>query len=131
MHLPSYVRVFFSVPYQANLTPTTHTPSREACHSIVGRSHPLNITPVETSSGFRGICVIQLTLRGHEVKTYTFAVPLTVNVGVIQLTFRGYEVKTHAFVVPLEGFNDWGGRGYDDFVPGEVTKTAPSGDKTA
>ena len=30
----------------------------------------------------------------------------------------------------LEGFNDWGGRGYDHFVPGEVTKTAPSGDKT-
>ena len=29
-----------------------------------------------------------------------------------------------------EGFNDWGGRGYDDFVPGEVTKTAPSGNRT-
>ena len=29
-----------------------------------------------------------------------------------------------------KGFNDWGGRGYDDFVPEEVTKTAPSGDKT-
>ena len=29
-----------------------------------------------------------------------------------------------------EGFNDWGGRGYDDFVPGEVTKIAPSGDET-
>ena len=29
-----------------------------------------------------------------------------------------------------EGFNDWGGRGYDDFVPGEFTKTAPSGDET-
>ena len=29
----------------------------------------------------------------------------------------------------FEGFNDWGGRGYDDFVPGEVTKTAPSGDR--
>ena len=29
-----------------------------------------------------------------------------------------------------EGFNDRGGRGYDDFVPGEVTKTAPSGDET-
>ena len=29
-----------------------------------------------------------------------------------------------------EGFNDWGGRGYDDFVPGKVTKTAPSGDRT-
>ena len=31
---------------------------------------------------------------------------------------------------PGERFNDWGGRGYDDFVPGEVTKTAPSGDET-
>ena len=29
-----------------------------------------------------------------------------------------------------ELFNDWGGRGYDDSVPGEVTKTAPSGDRT-
>ena len=29
-----------------------------------------------------------------------------------------------------EGFNDWGGRGYDDFVPGDVTKTASSGDRT-
>ena len=29
-----------------------------------------------------------------------------------------------------EGFNDWGGRGYDDFVPGEVTRTAPFGDET-
>ena len=28
------------------------------------------------------------------------------------------------------GFNDWGGRGCDDFVPEEVTKTAPSGDET-
>ena len=28
-----------------------------------------------------------------------------------------------------EGFNDWRGRGYDDFVPGEVTKTALSGDE--
>ena len=31
------------------------------------------------------------------------------------------------FCIICEGFNDWGGRGYDDFVPGEVTKTAPSG----
>ena len=30
-----------------------------------------------------------------------------------------------------ERFNDWGGRGYDDFVLGEVTKTAPSGDEIA
>ena len=26
----------------------------------------------------------------------------------------------------FEGLNDWGGRGYDDFVPGEVTKIALS-----
>ena len=31
----------------------------------------------------------------------------------------------------LEGFNNWGGRGYDDFVPGMVTKIVPSGDETA
>ena len=30
----------------------------------------------------------------------------------------------------FEGFNDWGGRGYDDFVPGVVSKTASSGDRT-
>ena len=30
----------------------------------------------------------------------------------------------------IEGFNDWGGWGYDDFVPGDDTKTAPSGDET-
>ena len=29
-----------------------------------------------------------------------------------------------------EKFNDCGGRGYDDFVPVEVTNTAPSGDET-
>ena len=30
-----------------------------------------------------------------------------------------------------ESFNGWGGRGYDDSVSGVVTKTAPSGDRTA
>ena len=30
-----------------------------------------------------------------------------------------------------ELFNDWGGRGYDDSVPAEVTKTVPSGDRTS
>ena len=29
-----------------------------------------------------------------------------------------------------EESNDCGGRGYDDFVPGDVPKTAPSGDST-
>ena len=31
---------------------------------------------------------------------------------------------------PPELFSDWRGRGYDDFVPGEVTKTPSSGDRT-
>ena len=30
----------------------------------------------------------------------------------------------------IELFNDWGRRGYDDSVPGEVTKTPSSGDRT-
>ena len=29
-----------------------------------------------------------------------------------------------------ELFNDWEGRGYDDSVPGEVTKTPSFGDRT-
>ena len=33
-------------------------------------------------------------------------------------------------LIDVEGFNDWGGWGYDGFIPGEVTKTAPSGDET-
>jgi hypothetical protein len=32
-------------------------------------------------------------------------------------------------VIP-EGFKDWGGRGYDDFVSAEITKTALSRDDT-
>ena len=34
------------------------------------------------------------------------------------------------YFLSAELFNDWGGRGYDDSDPGEVTKTAPSGDRT-
>ena len=32
---------------------------------------------------------------------------------------------------PDESFNDWGGGGYDNFVPEEVSKTAPPEDRTA
>ena len=31
---------------------------------------------------------------------------------------------------PTECYKDWGGRGYDDFVPGNGTKTTSSGDRT-
>ena len=39
---------------------------------------------------------------------------------------------SEAYFVTLIGecFNDWGGRGYDDSVPVEVTKKKPSGDRT-
>ena len=43
---------------------------------------------------------------------------------------RGTRLNTMKRFCIFERFNDWGGRGYDDFVPGEVTKTAPSGDET-
>ena len=42
VHVPSNVSVF-SFPYQANPTPTTHTPSREPCHPIVGRALPSTV----------------------------------------------------------------------------------------
>ena len=40
MHLPFNAKCV-SFTYQANLAPTTHTPSRQACHPIVGRVLPL------------------------------------------------------------------------------------------
>ena len=40
----------------------------------------------------------------------------------------GKDGKVEKYKCADERFNDWGGRGYDDFVPWEVTKTAPSGD---
>ena len=43
----------------------------------------------------------------------------------------GYELEQISYYIPYKGFNDWGARGYDDFIPGEVTKTAPSGYETA
>ena len=43
---------------------------------------------------------------------------------------QGVNNQSMPLILNLEGFNDWGGRGYDDFVPGKVTKTAPSGDGT-
>ena len=41
----------------------------------------------------------------------------------------------HAHFIPIvdvdkEFFNDWGGRGYDNFVSGKVIKTTSSGDRT-
>ena len=45
------------------------------------------------------------------------------------ITIIGPLVLNTVRVISRQGFNDWGGRGYDDFVPGEVTKTAPSRDR--
>ena len=50
----------------------------------------------------------QLTPGKHEGMSYAR-----------QLTSGKYARMSNA--CRSEGFNDWGGRGYDDFVPGEVT----------
>ena len=45
----------------------------------------------------------------------------------------GLKVFSILTVVPRRGFecfNGWGGRGYDNSVPGEVTETTPSRDRT-
>ena len=34
------------------------------------------------------------------------------------------------FFCRYECFNDWGGREHENSVPGEITKTTPSGDRT-
>ena len=41
-----------------------------------------------------------------------------------------YPVDPYSAICDDWLFNDWGGRGYDDFVPVEVTKTPSSGDRT-
>ena len=41
-----------------------------------------------------------------------------------------YYYYAPCFILFLKLFNDWGRRGYDDSVPGEVTKTSSSGDRT-
>ena len=46
----------------------------------------------------------------------------------IPLLSTSEEIGAEPVEGPSEWFKDWGGRGYDDFVPGEVTKTAPYGD---
>ena len=46
-----------------------------------------------------------------------------------QRQFMAAILNRRADLTP-EGFNGCGGQGYDDFVPGEVAKTAPSGDET-
>ena len=55
----------------------------------------------------------------------------------INVSYEGVEISISMRYSQGNGFNtslsecsnDWGGRGYDDSVPGEVTKTTPSGDR--
>ena len=44
---------------------------------------------------------------------------------------RSFAQINYCLVQCLESFNDWGGRGYDDSVPGVVNETAPSGYRAA
>ena len=47
-----------------------------------------------------------------------------------RLLLRDKEIAPKIVQGDEECFNSWGARGYGDSVPGEVTKTAPSGDRT-
>ena len=42
----------------------------------------------------------------------------------------GKILRVHRQDVEFKCSNDWGGEGYGDSVPVEVTKTSPSGDRT-
>ena len=57
----------------------------------------------------------------------------------LELVERYFKVKSTGRVLDMlillesignRAFQRLGGRGYDDFVPGEVTETTPSGDRT-
>ena len=50
------------------------------------------------------------------------------NMLLIGITQQTEEYVSSAY--SRESFNDWGGRGYDDSVPGEAPKTTPSEDRT-
>ena len=59
------------------------------------------------------------------------SIPINTYIAItIRVTVIIVDSSTSLWLMKTEGFDDWGGRGYDDFVPGEVTKTAPSGDET-
>ena len=45
-------------------------------------------------------------------------------------TRKSMDISGTYVVHHKELFNDWGRRRYDDSVPGEVTKTPSSGDRT-
>ena len=56
--VPIFTCVFTSVclrPHQSNPTSTTHTPSREVCHPIVGRAFPLCGSKVDIVAGISAL----------------------------------------------------------------------------
>ena len=57
-----------------------------------------------------------------EVKAVEFWQPANDNIGAMSV------VLDVVYKLRVECFNDWGGRGYDNSVPGDGTKTTPSGD---
>ena len=59
-----------------------------------------------------------------------YATLRTVHLRVLLRVIRAQR-KRRDHQLTSESFNDWGGRGYDDSVPGVVTKTSPSEDRTA
>ena len=54
---------------------------------------------------------------------------LDIVVVVVVFAFSKLVANPKKLLYTVEGFKHWGGRGYEDFVPGEVTKTVPSGER--
>ena len=54
---------------------------------------------------------------------------LDIVVVVVVFAFSKLVANPKKLFYTVEGFKHWGGRGYEDFVPGEVTKTVPSGER--
>ena len=103
------------------------------------RSYPREFNPWAMSS-LRMVSVLTMTispvahikqLRGlFDGFSYNLKSLPNLTRGKCPITILLKSQQKTLFMLSLEGFNDWGGRGYDDFVPEEVTKTAPSGGET-
>ena len=94
---------------------------------------PPGSAPTSSAASGRGGVVPGLETGGGRRGDVSSPAPACVQSGAVRRCPASARLIGGA--VPRRGeggelFNDWGGRGYDDSVPVEVTKTAPSGVRT-
>ena len=78
-----------------------------------------------TCIGVRDGCLLLVPRGPGEIAWPLILVEWGVRVGVDCRVCRTWPMGAR-----MECFNDWGGRGYEDSVTGEVTETTLSGDRT-